>query len=126
MGLGSYHRVLSLVQNMQTLGQLFEPLYVSYVMILFLGSTLFLISSFHAMSPFPGSLCYAYHHYLLILGTPYIHRMHPLTPMPFLALLLDRGTLCLSLLSHGQLLLQLILSYLLRVPLTYPSFHNVP
>ena len=27
MGLGSYHRVLSLVQNMQTLGQLFEPLY---------------------------------------------------------------------------------------------------
>ena len=38
------------------------------VMILFLGSTLFLISSFHAMSPFPGSFCYAYHHYLLILG----------------------------------------------------------
>ena len=38
------------------------------VMILFLGSTLFLISSFCAMSPFPGSLCYAYHHYLLILG----------------------------------------------------------
>ena len=28
MGLGSYYRVLSLVQNMQTLGQLFEPLYV--------------------------------------------------------------------------------------------------
>ena len=38
------------------------------VMILFLGSALFLISSFHATSPFPGSLCYAYHHYLLILG----------------------------------------------------------
>ena len=38
------------------------------IMILFLGSTLFLISSFYAMSPFPGSLCYAYHHYLLILG----------------------------------------------------------
>ena len=28
MGLGSYCRVLSLVQNMQTLGQLFEPLYL--------------------------------------------------------------------------------------------------
>ena len=28
MGLGSYCRVLSLVQNMQTLGQLFEPLYI--------------------------------------------------------------------------------------------------
>ena len=28
MGLGSYRRVLSLVQNMQTLGQLFEPLYL--------------------------------------------------------------------------------------------------
>ena len=38
------------------------------VTILFLGSTLFLISSFRATSPFPGSLCYAYHHYLLILG----------------------------------------------------------
>ena len=32
MGLGSYHRVLSLVQNMQTLGQLFEPLYVRFIM----------------------------------------------------------------------------------------------
>ena len=38
------------------------------VTILFLGNTLFLISSFHATSPFLGSLCYAYHHYLLILG----------------------------------------------------------
>ena len=38
------------------------------VMILFLGSTLFLISSFCAMSPFLESLYYAYHHYLLILG----------------------------------------------------------
>ena len=28
MGIGFYHRILSLVQNMQTLGQLFEPLYV--------------------------------------------------------------------------------------------------
>ena len=36
--------------------------------ILFLGSTLFLISSFHAMSPFLGSLSFAYHHYLLIMG----------------------------------------------------------
>ena len=52
--------------------------------------------------------------------------MCPLTPTPFLALLPDRGTLCLSLLSHGWLLLQPILSYLLRVPLTHPSFHNVP
>ena len=41
---------------------------VDGVTILFLGSALFLISSFHATSPFPGSLCYAYHHYLLILG----------------------------------------------------------
>ena len=38
------------------------------VTILFLDSTLFLISSFRATSPFPGSLSYAYHHYLLILG----------------------------------------------------------
>ena len=38
------------------------------VTILFLGSTLFLISSFCTTSPFPGSLCYAYYHYLLILG----------------------------------------------------------
>ena len=38
------------------------------VTILFLGSALFLITSFRAMSPFPGSLSYAYHHYLLILG----------------------------------------------------------
>ena len=38
------------------------------VMILFLGSALFLISSFRAISPFPRSLCYAYHHYFLILG----------------------------------------------------------
>ena len=38
------------------------------VTILFLGSALFLISSFHAMSPFPGSPSYTYHHYLLILG----------------------------------------------------------
>ena len=39
-----------------------------YVTILFLDSTLFLISSFHATSPFLGSLSYAYYHYLLILG----------------------------------------------------------
>ena len=37
-------------------------------MILFLDSTLFLTSSFRATSPFPGSLYYAYHYYLLILG----------------------------------------------------------
>ena len=37
------------------------------VTILFLDSALFLISSFHAMSPFLESLSYAYHHYLLIL-----------------------------------------------------------
>ena len=52
--------------------------------------------------------------------------MRPLTPTPFLALLPDRGTLCLSLLSHGRLLLQPILSYLLHVPLTHPYFHNIP
>ena len=39
------------------------------VTILFLGSALFLITSFHATSPFLGSLSYAYHHYLLILGS---------------------------------------------------------
>ena len=49
----------------------------STVMILFLGSTLFLISSFHATSPFPGSLCYVYHHYLLILG-PLTFTVHAL------------------------------------------------
>ena len=47
------------------------------VMILFLGSALFLISSFRAMSPFLGSLCYAYHHYLLILG-PLTFTVHAL------------------------------------------------
>ena len=36
------------------------------------------------------------------------------------------GTLCLSLLSHGRLLLQPILSYLLHTPLIHPSFHDVP
>ena len=41
---------------------------MDHVTILFLGSALFLISSFCATSPFPGSLSYAYHHYLLILG----------------------------------------------------------
>ena len=47
------------------------------VMILFLGSALFLISSFCATSPFPGSLSYAYHHYLLILR-PLIFTIHAL------------------------------------------------
>ena len=47
------------------------------VTILFLGSALFLISSFHATSPFPGSLSYAYHHYLLILG-PLTFTIHAL------------------------------------------------
>ena len=35
-------------------------------------------------------------------------------------------TLCLSLLSHGRLLLQLILSYPPHTPLTHISFHDVP
>ena len=35
-------------------------------------------------------------------------------------------TLCLSLLSHGHLLLQLILSYWLHTPLTHPLFYNIP
>ena len=47
------------------------------VMILFLGSALFLISSFRATSPFPGSLYYTYHHYLLILG-PLTFTIHTL------------------------------------------------
>ena len=47
------------------------------VMILFLGSALFLISSFRATSPFPGSLSYAYHHYLLIMG-PLTFTVHAL------------------------------------------------
>ena len=42
-------------------------------MILFLGSALFLISSFCATSPFLGSLSYTYHHYLLILGPLTFH-----------------------------------------------------
>ena len=47
------------------------------VTILFLGSALFLISSFCATSPFLGSLSYAYHHYLLILG-PLTFTIHTL------------------------------------------------
>ena len=47
------------------------------VMIFFLSSALFLISFFRATSPFPGSLSYAYHHYLLILG-PLTFTMHTL------------------------------------------------
>ena len=47
------------------------------VMILFLGSAFFLISSFRATSPFLGSLSYAYHHYLLILG-PLTFTIHAL------------------------------------------------
>ena len=47
------------------------------VTILFLGSALFLVTSFHAMSPFLGSLCYTYHHYLLILG-PLTFTVHAL------------------------------------------------
>ena len=39
------------------------------VTVLFLGSALFLVSSFHAISPFLGSLSYTYHHYLLVLGS---------------------------------------------------------
>ena len=41
--------------------------YFEGVTILFLDSALSLIFSFCAMSPFLRSLCYAYHHYLLIL-----------------------------------------------------------
>ena len=35
-------------------------------------------------------------------------------------------TLCLSFLSHGRLLLQLILLYRLCTPLTHPLFHDIP
>ena len=45
--------------------------------------------------------------------------------MPFFVLLPDRGYSLLTLLSHGWLLFQLILSYLLHTPLTHPSFHDV-
>ena len=47
------------------------------ITILFLGCALFLISSFCATSSFPGSLSYAYHHYLLILG-PLTFSIHAL------------------------------------------------
>ena len=50
------------------IGTICEPNHTVAVTILFLGSTLFLISSFHTTSPFLGSLSYAYHYYLLILG----------------------------------------------------------
>ena len=53
-------------EHQQQLNELLNK--AQFVTILFLGSALFLISSFCAMSPFLGSLCYAYHHYLLILG----------------------------------------------------------
>ena len=63
------HRIIFLLQqgsmHIEPGSQLYDR---GNVMILFLGSALFLISSFHATSPFLGSLSYAYHHYLLILG----------------------------------------------------------
>ena len=72
---GQEHKVLHLLHALCSLKQAgltwWETLNESMkelVTILFLGSALFLISSFCATSPFPGSLCYAYHHYLLILG----------------------------------------------------------
>ena len=46
-------------------------------MILFLGSALFLVSSFRATSPFLESLSYTYHYYLLILG-PLTFTIHAL------------------------------------------------
>ena len=62
------HRIISLLQqgsmHIEPGSQLYNG---GNVMILFLGCALFLILSFHATSPFPGSLSYAYHHYLLIL-----------------------------------------------------------
>ena len=65
------HGIISLLQqgsmHIQSGSQLYDG---GNVTILFLGSALFLISSFCATSPFPGSLSYAYHHYLLILGPP--------------------------------------------------------
>ena len=65
------HGIISLLQqgsmHIESGSQLYDG---GNVTILFLGSALFLISSFHATSPFPGSLSYAYHHYLLILGPP--------------------------------------------------------
>ena len=54
--------------------QLYEG---SNVTILFLGATLFLISSFHATSPIPGFLIYEYYHYILILG-PLTFTIHTL------------------------------------------------
>ena len=63
------HGIISLLQqgsmHIEPGSQLYNG---GNVTILFLGSALFLISSFHATSPFLGSLCYAYHHYLIILG----------------------------------------------------------
>ena len=62
------HGIISLLQqgsiHIEPGSQLYNR---GNVTILFLGSALFLITSFRAMSPFPGSLSYAYHHYLLVL-----------------------------------------------------------
>ena len=63
------HRIISLLQqgfmHIEPGSQLYNG---GNITVLFLGSALFLISSFRATSPFLGSLSYAYHHYLLILG----------------------------------------------------------
>ena len=72
------HGIISLLQqgsmHIEPGSQLYDR---GNVMILFLGSALFLVSSFHATSPFPGSLSYTYHHYLLILG-PLTFTIHAL------------------------------------------------
>ena len=72
------HGIISLLQqgsmHIEPGSQLYDG---GNVIILFLGSTLFLISSFRATSPFLGSLSYAYHHYLLILG-PLTFTIHTL------------------------------------------------
>ena len=67
------------------------------VMILFLGSALCLISSFHATSPFPGSLSYTYHHYLLILGPLTFTVNTPSNPYTILCIIAGQGIFFASL-----------------------------
>ena len=72
------HRIISLLRqgsmHIEPGSQLYDR---DNVTILFLGSALFLISSFHATFPFLGSLSYTYHHTLLILG-PLTFTVHAL------------------------------------------------
>ena len=62
MRLGSYHRVLSLVQNMQTLGQFFAPLYLISTGHVIVNICLFMCSTVFKRDGGSGSL---FDHFLM-------------------------------------------------------------